>query len=202
MPITARNYNDCVSQEIQHLINEKKYDRQRAIAASINMCKKQFKLEKEKDQLVMAILEAELSLATPKLTPPADYCEQREMDHLMKMRRGAGKARNWSLKKAKELCANWKASGKLENDKEQIIAAILEAQLRLEELAKLTPKSRGNLRDASFVFPADRRYPIHDIAHGRNALARVSQHGTPVEKKKVRSAVCNRFPEISSCKMK
>ncbi len=40
------------------------------------------------------------------------------------------------------------------------------------------------------------RYPIHDEAHARNALARVSQYGSESEKARVRAAVHRKFPEI------
>lgn len=40
------------------------------------------------------------------------------------------------------------------------------------------------------------KYPIPDAAHARNALARVSAHGTPEEKSMVRSKVHAKFPEI------
>ena len=40
------------------------------------------------------------------------------------------------------------------------------------------------------------KYPIPDAAHGRNALARVAQHGSPAEKKMVRAAVKRKFPRI------
>ena len=46
------------------------------------------------------------------------------------------------------------------------------------------------------MFPQERRYPIPDASHARNALARVSGNGTPEEKAKVRAAVHSRFPEI------
>lgn len=39
-------------------------------------------------------------------------------------------------------------------------------------------------------------YPIPDEAHGRNALARVAQHGSPSEKARVRAAVHRKFPNI------
>lgn len=41
-------------------------------------------------------------------------------------------------------------------------------------------------------------YPIHDKAHAANALARVEQHGTPAEKKKVRAAVKRKYPGLPS----
>lgn len=63
-------------------------------------------------------------------------------------------------------------------------------------MAALTAASRKALRASSFVFPTERRYPIHDEAHARNALSRVAQHGTPAEKAKVRAAVHRKFPAI------
>jgi hypothetical protein len=61
---------------------------------------------------------------------------------------------------------------------------------------ELTTKKRKELSSSDFVFPKERRYPIPDISHARNALARVAQYGTPEEKRKVRSAVRSRFPSI------
>ena len=40
-------------------------------------------------------------------------------------------------------------------------------------------------------------YPIPDESHARNALARVSQHGSEAEKRKVKSAVSKKFPDIA-----
>lgn len=62
-------------------------------------------------------------------------------------------------------------------------------------MAELTSKKRKSLPESSFALPG-RRYPIHDEAHARNALARVSQNGTPEEKAKVRAAVRRRYPGI------
>ena len=42
----------------------------------------------------------------------------------------------------------------------------------------------------------DRSYPINDASHARNALARVSQHGTPALKSRVRAAVKRKYPGI------
>lgn len=39
-------------------------------------------------------------------------------------------------------------------------------------------------------------YPIPDASHARNALARVSQHGSPEQKSEVRAAVGRKFPGI------
>lgn len=60
----------------------------------------------------------------------------------------------------------------------------------------LTAQQRGALAKKAFALP-DRRYPIPDASHARNALARVSQHGSPQEKKRVRRRVAKRFPGIA-----
>jgi len=44
--------------------------------------------------------------------------------------------------------------------------------------------------------PKQRKYPINDKSHARNALARVSQHGTAAEKRKIRRKVAERYPSI------
>lgn len=62
-------------------------------------------------------------------------------------------------------------------------------------MADLTTKQRKKLPLKAFAL-GGRRYPIEDKAHARNALARVSQFGTPSEKSRVRSAVGRRFPTI------
>jgi hypothetical protein len=63
-------------------------------------------------------------------------------------------------------------------------------------MAELTTKKRNNLKASTFALPEKRAYPIPDESHARNALARVSQHGSPDEKKKVRAAVHRKFPGI------
>jgi hypothetical protein len=63
-------------------------------------------------------------------------------------------------------------------------------------------KNRKKLAKKSFALPGKRKYPIPDKAHARNALARVAQHGTPEEKKKVRAAVRRRFPSLGKKKQK
>ena len=57
-------------------------------------------------------------------------------------------------------------------------------------------KNRKKLSKKSFALPGKRKYPIPDKAHARNALARVAQHGTKAEQKKVRAAVKKKFPSI------
>lgn len=63
-------------------------------------------------------------------------------------------------------------------------------------MARLTAKGRRRMKSSTFALPGKRKYPIPDRAHARNALARVSQHGTPAEKKRVRAAVKRKFPSI------
>jgi hypothetical protein len=57
-------------------------------------------------------------------------------------------------------------------------------------------KQRKKLSKESFALPGKRKYPIPDKAHARNALARVAQHGTPAEQKKVEAAVKKRYPSL------
>lgn len=61
---------------------------------------------------------------------------------------------------------------------------------------RLRAKERHALPDSDFAIPEKRAYPIHDESHARNALARVSQFGTPSEKKRVRAAVRRKYPDI------
>lgn len=63
-------------------------------------------------------------------------------------------------------------------------------------MAKMTSKQRNSLPTKDFALPKERAYPINDKSHARNALARVSQHGTPAEKKAVRSKVHKKYPGI------
>jgi len=62
-------------------------------------------------------------------------------------------------------------------------------------MAKLTTEHRKALPDKDFAGP-DRSYPIFDRAHGQNALARVSQFGTPDLKKRVTAAVHRKYPDM------
>ena len=67
-------------------------------------------------------------------------------------------------------------------------------------MSKLTTKNRKGLKKSSFAIPGKRAYPIEDKAHARNALARVSQFGTPAQKAKVRIAVHRKYPGIDKDK--
>ena len=60
-------------------------------------------------------------------------------------------------------------------------------------LETLTSKKRNSLPSSAFVFPADRRYPIHNASHARNALARSSGKS---EEAAVKRAVYKRYPGL------
>ncbi len=64
-------------------------------------------------------------------------------------------------------------------------------------MAKLTAAQRNALPRSDFAQPSKRKYPINDRSHARNALARVSQHGTADEKRKIRRKVAARYPSIA-----
>lgn len=63
-------------------------------------------------------------------------------------------------------------------------------------MGKLSAKARSKLPSKDFALPGG-RYPIEDMAHARNALARVSQHGTPAEKRAVAAKVARKFPSLA-----
>lgn len=79
-------------------------------------------------------------------------------------------------------------------------------------MAKLPASKRNKLSKSSFALPgksaakagghgkAKGAYPIPDASHARNALARVSQHGTSAQKATVRAAVKRKFPAIGKKK--
>ena len=70
---------------------------------------------------------------------------------------------------------------------------------------KLTAEKRQELPKSDFALPGKGEgpkgagagsYPIPDKNHARNALARVSQHGSPAEKAEVRRKVHEKYPDI------
>lgn len=72
-------------------------------------------------------------------------------------------------------------------------------------MAILKAAQRRRLPSSSFALPGKGEgksgkgsgsYPIPDATHARNALARVSQHGTAAEKAQVRAKVKAKFPNI------
>jgi hypothetical protein len=62
-------------------------------------------------------------------------------------------------------------------------------------MSVLKAAKRDKLPASSFAGP-DRSYPVNDMSHARNALARVSQHGTAELKARVRAKVHKKFPGI------
>ena len=42
-------------------------------------------------------------------------------------------------------------------------------------MSKITEASREHIADANFAFPKERKEPIYDAAHVRNAIARFNQ---------------------------
>jgi hypothetical protein len=62
-------------------------------------------------------------------------------------------------------------------------------------MTKLTTQTRNSLSERSFALKG-RKYPIEYIVHARNALARVSQDGTPGEKQEVRRKINRLYPEL------
>jgi hypothetical protein len=56
--------------------------------------------------------------------------------------------------------------------------------------------NRAQLKKSSFALPDEEKYPIPDIEHARNALARVAQHGSAAEKRRVRAAVEKKYPSL------
>lgn len=63
-------------------------------------------------------------------------------------------------------------------------------------MAPLTSKARKALPKSEFIFPDKRAYPDDTKNRARNALSRVSQHGSPAQQAKVRSAVHRKYPSI------
>ncbi len=65
-------------------------------------------------------------------------------------------------------------------------------------MAELTSKGRDMMKKSTFAVPAKRSYPIPDLAHARNALARVRAFGSPAEVKMVEKAVAKKFPALAA----
>jgi len=59
-----------------------------------------------------------------------------------------------------------------------------------------TKAGRKRMSSKQFGLPKQKKYRIDDLAHARNALARVSQHGSPAQKKAVRKAVTKKYPSL------
>jgi hypothetical protein len=64
-------------------------------------------------------------------------------------------------------------------------------------MAKLSAKARKKLPKKDFALPSERKFPIEDKSHARNALARSS--GKSVAGK-VRKAVAKKYPSMGKGK--
>lgn len=62
---------------------------------------------------------------------------------------------------------------------------------------KLTSAARNALPSSSFAIPSQRKYPIQDAGHRKAALGRVSEFGSPSQKKAVRGKVAS-FGKLGS----
>ena len=62
-------------------------------------------------------------------------------------------------------------------------------------MAKLSSGARKSLPASDFVIPSQRKYPIEDKNHARDALAR-SANKSPKIKAEVRAAVHRKYPDI------
>jgi hypothetical protein len=62
----------------------------------------------------------------------------------------------------------------------------------------LSERARGRLPARDFVFPAERRYPINDLYHGRLALIYVMSPSNAADRDTVVKAVLSRYPELRS----
>lgn len=76
-------------------------------------------------------------------------------------------------------------------------------------MPKLTSKGRKQIKKSNFALPKGTgsnksrdQYPINDMSHARNALARVEQHGTPSEKAAVKRKVYAKYPSLKKGKKK
>lgn len=64
-------------------------------------------------------------------------------------------------------------------------------------MSTLSMMGREHIKTGNFAIPEKRMYPIHDIAHARNALARVAQFGTAMERAQVYQAVKRKYPSLA-----
>jgi len=89
-------------------------------------------------------------------------------------------------------------------DKEGVVGGSRHAG-KFKSGGRLTMKERKALPSTSFALPGKGKgpsgkgagsYPIPDASHARNALARVSQHGSSAEKARVRAKVHAKLPGI------
>ena len=68
-------------------------------------------------------------------------------------------------------------------------------------MAKLSYQKRKHMPKGEFAEPGKRAFPIPDVSHGRNALARAASK-PPAERAKIDAAVHRKFPGIGAGKKK
>lgn len=79
------------------------------------------------------------------------------------------------------------------------IASILTAGARKRISSKNfanLPATKKKVGDTTKAKATSGSYPIHDKRHAYSALAFVTRHGSPAEKKRVRNAVKNKWPNL------
>jgi hypothetical protein len=59
----------------------------------------------------------------------------------------------------------------------------------------MPPLKRGKLPNSDFALPSKRKFPIPDISHARNALARANQ-SPDADASTVRAAVTAKYPSL------
>lgn len=111
--------------------------------------------------------------------------------------RMSGKMSNFGGKKAAPFQKGGKRRGKVLLAKAAVRKAKMDkdgdADMSNVDLSVLTKAERDALPASAFVFPGKRAYPIHDLAHARDALSRSS--GKP-EAGAVKAAVYSRYPAL------
>lgn len=60
-----------------------------------------------------------------------------------------------------------------------------------------TKSGRVRMASSSFAIPERKAYRMDDAAHARNARARVRQHGTASEQRRVFAATGRKFPSLT-----
>jgi hypothetical protein len=109
--------------------------------------------------------------------------------------------KKYELPPAPEADLDYKPAPTPEPDKteERKLEMEVRTPAKMSEGGKLDASSRAHISQKNFAGP-DRSYPIEDASHARNALARVSQHGSPELKAQVRAKVHAKYPGIEQSK--
>lgn len=67
-------------------------------------------------------------------------------------------------------------------------------------MSALTTKARKDLPSSKYALPKLRAYPIPDVSHARNALARAAQNASPKEQAEIRRRVHRLYSHIKISK--